>query len=107
MEFLPQFAVSLAVCFAAEDTTVKNKDLSDAVHFDPILEARRQRRMLSGWWRLFVVALIRQWKWKPRFRCASKASKLPSRVRGADLLPSLARLSRALIVVYGVFAASA
>ena len=36
-----------------------------------------------------MAALIRQWKWKPRFRCASKASK-PSRVR-ADLLPSLAR----------------
>ena len=33
-----------AVCFTAEDTTVKNKDLSDAVHFDPILEARRHRR---------------------------------------------------------------
>ena len=30
-----------------------------------------------------MAALIRQWKWKPRFRCASKASEL--------LLPSLAR----------------
>ena len=54
----------------------------------PIHDARRRFVMLAGW-RLFVAALIRQWKWKPRFRCASKASK-PSRVR-ADLLPSLAR----------------
>ena len=59
--------------------------------------------MLAGW-RLFVAALIRQWKWKPRFRCASKASK-PSRVR-ADLLPSLARpisgFNRCLWCVCGI-----
>lgn len=36
MEFLPQFAVSLASCFGAEGTAVKNEDvLEDGVRLAP------------------------------------------------------------------------
>ena len=47
MEFLPQFAVSLAGCFGAEGTMVKKEDVLNALRLTPIRDARRRR--VAGW----------------------------------------------------------